>query len=37
MIGYLKADPAQHKPFFAYVGFQANHVPIQAPKAFVDK
>jgi len=37
MIGYLKEDPAQHKPFFAYVGFQANHVPIQAPKAFVDK
>ncbi|MCX7225960.1 MAG: arylsulfatase [Burkholderiales bacterium] len=37
MIGYLKADAVQDKPFFAYVGFQANHVPIQAPKAFVDK
>jgi len=37
MIGYLKADQSQDKPFFAYVGFQANHVPIQAPKSFVDK
>jgi arylsulfatase A-like enzyme len=25
------------KPFFAYVGFQANHVPLQAPRAFIDK
>lgn len=42
MIDYLKSDAqptSGHvgKPFFAYVGFQANHVPIQAPKAFVDK
>lgn len=39
MIGYLKANETadRNKPFFAYVGFQANHVPIQAPKAFVDK
>ena len=39
MIGYLKAGEAADtkKPFFAYLGFQANHVPIQAPKAFVDK
>ncbi|MDO8283647.1 MAG: arylsulfatase [Rhodoferax sp.] len=39
MIGYLKANDTadSSKPFFAYVGFQANHVPIQAPKAFVDK
>ena len=37
MIDYLKADASQDKPFFAYLGFQANHVPIQAPKAFVDK
>jgi arylsulfatase/uncharacterized sulfatase len=39
MLGYLKADAATgtSKPFFAYLGFQANHVPIQAPKAFVDK
>jgi arylsulfatase/uncharacterized sulfatase len=39
MLGYLKADKVagNSKPFFAYLGFQANHVPIQAPKAFVDK
>lgn len=39
MIGYLKDDPKRSKdqPFFAYIGFQANHVPIQAPKAFIEK
>ncbi len=39
MIGYLKAGEVadKNKPFFAYLGFQANHVPIQAPKSFVDK
>jgi arylsulfatase A-like enzyme len=39
MLGYLKADAAtgKDKPFFAYLGFQANHVPIQAPPAFIDK
>ena len=37
MLGYLKEDPRKDQPFFAYVGFQANHVPVQAPKEFVDK
>lgn len=37
MIGYLKTDTRQSQPFFAYVGFQANHVPLQAPKEFIDK
>jgi arylsulfatase/uncharacterized sulfatase len=39
MLGYLKADEVsgKGKPFFAYLGFQANHVPIQAPQAFIDK
>ena len=39
MLGYLKADApsGKGKPFFAYLGFQANHVPIQAPRAFVEK
>jgi arylsulfatase/uncharacterized sulfatase len=39
MLAYLKADEvtAKGKPFFAYLGFQANHVPIQAPQAFIDK
>ena len=25
------------KPFFAYLGFQANHVPVRAPQSFIDK
>lgn len=37
MIDYLKTDTRRDQPFFAYVGFQANHVPLQAPKAFIDK
>ncbi len=36
-IEYLRAGAASGKPFFAYVGFQANHVPVQAPQAFVAK
>ena len=36
-IGYLRDGAASGKPFFAYVGFQANHVPLQAPRAFIDK
>lgn len=36
-IGYLKSGETSNKPFFAYVGFQANHVPVQAPQAFIDK
>lgn len=37
MINYLKTDTRKEQPFFAYVGFQANHVPLQAPKVFIDK
>jgi arylsulfatase A-like enzyme len=36
-IGYLKIGAGSNKPFFAYVGFQANHVPVQAPQAFIDQ
>lgn len=36
-IDYIGSGAGQGKPFFAYVGFQANHIPVQAPKAFVDK
>lgn len=36
-IGFLRSTQASGKPFFAYVGFQANHVPLQAPRAFIDK
>lgn len=34
MIGYLEADKASTDPFFAYVAFQAVHIPVQAPRAF---
>ncbi len=34
---FIRSGANAGKPFFAYVGFQANHVPVQAPKAFVDK
>ncbi len=34
---YLRAEAPGGKPFFAYLGFQANHVPVQAPQAFIDK
>jgi len=33
---YLAADAKDAKPFFAYIGFQANHIPLQAPKEFID-
>ncbi len=36
-IEYLRAGRGSGQPFFAYVGFQANHVPLQAPQAFIDK
>ena len=37
IIEYLSAGRSSGQPFFAYVGFQANHVPVQAPQAFIDK
>lgn len=36
-IGYIDSGAASGKPFFAYVAFQANHVPVQAPRAFIDR
>lgn len=36
-IDYIDSGAQSGKPFFAYVAFQANHVPIQAPRAFIDK
>ncbi|MFM1987778.1 MAG: hypothetical protein RJA99_735 [Pseudomonadota bacterium] len=35
MIGYLRDEPDASRPFLAVVGFQANHVPLQAPAEFV--
>lgn len=33
----MQAASAAAKPFFAYLAFQANHTPLQAPKPFIDK
>ena len=37
IIDYIRSGSASGKPFFAYLGFQANHVPLQARRAFIDK
>lgn len=36
-IDYIDSGAQSGQPFFAYVGFQANHVPVQAPQAYIDK
>jgi arylsulfatase/uncharacterized sulfatase len=36
-LDYLKTDAKSDKPFFAYLAFQANHIPVQAPQEFIDK
>lgn len=36
-IEYLDEDKAGDRPFFSYLAFQANHIPVQAPREFVDK
>ena len=36
-IEYIDSGAKQGKPFFTYVAFQANHIPVQAPRAFIDK
>jgi arylsulfatase/uncharacterized sulfatase len=37
MLAYIQSGAKDNKPFFAYVAFQANHIPLQAPREFVDK
>ena len=34
---YIRSGAGSGKPFFAYIGFQANHVPVQAPPSFIAK
>lgn len=34
MMGYLDQDKARSEPFFAYIAFQALHIPLQAPREF---
>ncbi|MFN3474982.1 MAG: arylsulfatase [Blastomonas sp.] len=36
MIDYIDGGPAD-QPFFAYIGFQAVHIPVQAPAEFTRK
>ena len=36
MIGYLDQGPPGAQPFFAYLAFQAVHIPVQAPRAYSD-
>jgi arylsulfatase/uncharacterized sulfatase len=36
-IDYIRSGQGSGKPFFAYVAFQANHIPVQAPREFIDK
>jgi arylsulfatase/uncharacterized sulfatase len=37
MIDYIDADAQSDEPFFAYLAFQAIHIPIQAPREFTDR
>ena len=37
MIEFMEEEKNKDKPFFAYLPFQAVHLPVQAPKEFVDK
>jgi arylsulfatase A-like enzyme len=36
-IAFLESTRTDGGPFFAYVAFQANHTPIQAPATFIDR
>lgn len=36
-IDYLRRDEKSDKPFYTYLAFQANHLPVQAPREFIDK
>ena len=36
MIDYLGDAPGEDAPFLAYVAFQAIHIPVQAPEAFIE-
>ena len=36
-LDYIRGGRKDGQPFFAYLGFQANHIPVQAPRALIDK
>ena len=37
MIKFIEEDKEEDAPFFSYLSFQAQHIPLQAPKKFIDK
>ena len=37
MIEFIEEDKDTDVPFFAYLSFQAQHIPLQAPQKFIDK
>ena len=36
MIEFIEEDKNQDTPFFSYLSFQAQHIPLQAPQEFID-
>jgi arylsulfatase A-like enzyme len=36
-IAYLRSGEKSDRPFYTYLAFQANHIPLQAPRSFIDK
>ena len=37
MIEFMDEEKDKSKPFFSYLAFQAIHIPVQAPKEFIEK
>ena len=37
MMQFMEEEPNKENPFFAYLAFQAIHIPVQAPKEFIKK
>ena len=36
-IEQIDSNRSSDQPFFSYIAFQANHIPLQAPQSFIDK
>ncbi len=36
-IDYIESDKKDGNPFFSYIAFQAVHIPVQAPREFIEK